>query len=566
MTSRIGSDQNFIATTSAGILDDQANSIVSSDTTFGSSPLGVAARTQALYGIANANFNLTPPDPTLPIVDNDNPLPYWTITDGTEGDGSAIAVFDESTSTWGVQLSLGTTTTDAAITMTTRSFLLTDDNLALRQKALAVLSKSGTAGGTAAQWSLVLSAEYFSSDGSSLSSYAIGTVTDVGTWTSMSGTTTAGGSAISSSAEYVDLTFTMTALGTVTGTAKPTIKSLLLTTSTPGGGGSQSFLVTETFTANETWNRPTGVEYLVAAVAAGGGGGGGSGQIRTQDGVTSMTFNGAGGGAGGNWWLIRDLYVGDQSSISIGIGAGGAGGSAVTFNKAAGVNAEGTVSGIAGGNGGSTTLGAYVTVFGGRGASASTGDGSTGPAGGAAGSATTSPVFGPTLVTAGAGARGGGSGGGSAATGDAGGFSPFTVIPYSPVSAAGSSGASSTGAGATHTAGAAGASIAGLSGGGGASGGGVARGTSLVGASGSGNYGGGGGGGSRAIFLNAGTVTITATGGNGGDGVNEAGGGGGGSIALCAPSQANNTSSSEAFTSGKGGDGSSGFVTLVYIA
>jgi hypothetical protein len=61
-------------------------------------------------------------------------------------------------------------------------------------------------------------------------------------------------------------------------------------------------------------------------------------------------------------------------------------------------------------------------------------------------------------------------------------------------------------------------------------------------------------------------VTITATGGDGGDAVNEGGGGGGGSIALASSSGASFNASTINFTTGAGGDGSNGFVTLVYVA
>ena len=559
-----GSDGGFQADNRGGIIDSQGNTIISADDSFGASPLGVAARTQALYGIPNANFNLTPPEPAEPIVANQNDLPYWSVTDESGGDITATSVFDATTQTYGVEINPGTADNGSIFRLSTRSYLLTDDSLALRQKAQAVLAKSGTAAGTT-QWNLTLDCVYYDANDTALSTAVIGTALDTGTWTSLAGTTTPGGSAINSAAQYVDLTFTLTTTAEVTGSATATLKSLLLTTSVPGGGGSQSFLVAETFTANDTWTRPTGVDYLVAAIAAGAGGGGGGGQIRSTSG-TAQNYAGAAGGAGGNWWLIRDLYVGDQSSVSIGIGSGGAGGTAQTFSKASGATAGTVANGAAGASGGSTTLGSYVTVFGGNGAAASVNAGATGPSGGVAGSAPTSQVWGGSAVTAGAGGAGGGNGGGSAASGAAGGFSPFTIIPYSPEPTSGASGAASSGSGGTHTAGAAGTAIPGLSGGGGGSGGGSARATSTVGASGNGNYGGGGAGGSRAIWLASGTVTVTATGGDGGNAANVGGGGGGGSLALASATTTVFKNSTQTLTSGAGGSGANGFVTIVYIA
>ena len=140
-----GSDGGFQANNRGGVIDAQGNTIVSADTTFGASPLGVAARTQALFGVPNANFNLTPPDPSSPIAANSNDLPYWTIDNVSSGVMTATSVFDATTQTWGVELNPGTAANGSTLTLSTRSYLLNDDNLSLRQRALAVLSKIGRA-------------------------------------------------------------------------------------------------------------------------------------------------------------------------------------------------------------------------------------------------------------------------------------------------------------------------------------------------------------------------------------------------------------------------------------
>ena len=363
---QVGSNVGVLQQSLTGVTDAAGNPVVSADNTFGASPLGIAARTQALYGIPNANFNLTPPDPNSPIVENENDLPYWSISDQSDAAMSATSVFDEDTLTYGILLDPGTAAVDSTMTLTTRSYILTDDNVALRQKALAVLEKSGTAGGTASEWNLTLSATYYDAAGSALSTAFIGTALDTGTWTSFSGTTTPGGSAISAAAQYVDLAFTMTATAAVTGSATATVKSLLLATSTPGGGGSQSFQVSEVFSASDTWNRPTGVEYLTVLCVGGGGGGGAGGLRRSNDTAGTSFAVGGGGGGGGAFTYVSNLYIGDQTSVSIGVGAAGTGGAGTSLTKVAGSAAQLTaVNGGSGGAGGASSFGTYIVANGG---------------------------------------------------------------------------------------------------------------------------------------------------------------------------------------------------------
>lgn len=551
----IGSDGGFQADNRGGIIDELGNTIVSSDTKFASSPLGVAARTQALYGIPNANFNLTPPDPDSPIVANQNDLPYWSIEELSDGVMTATTVFDSTTQTWGVQLNPGTAASGASLSLSTRSYLLTDDNLALRQKALAVLSKSGTAGGTASQWNLTLSAIYRDSTDTALSTAVIGTALDTGTWTSFSGTTTPGGSAISAAAQYVDLTFTLTTTAAVTGSVTATIKSLILATST-GTGGSQSFLVTQTYTANDTWTRPTGVNYLVAVVAAGGGGGGRGGIARAFNG-TAAGETGQGGGSGAGFYIVRDLYVGDQSTVSVGIGAGGAGGSAANVTKAAAGTATQTVGPNNGSAGGATTFGSYFTANG--------GNPGTARQGAAAPSNATTIVYGGANVLGGVGGTGSNdaTAGGNGAIG---GFTNFTVIPYSVATSVGATGGSASITGGTVTTSAPGTSTTGWIGGGGGGGNGTASAASSISASGNGSYGGGGAGGQASIWVSAASTNVSGSAGAGGNGVNGGGGGAGGNAVMATSSVSNYNSSILNFNSGKGGDGGSGWLTVVYIA
>jgi len=72
------------------------------------------------------------------------------------------------------------------------------------------------------------------------------------------------------------------------------------------------------FTSNQTWTRPSNVNY-VDLIMVGGGGGGGAG-------------NYGGGGGGGAVYYIKKFFVGDFSSWNIILGAGGAGGNEAGFN------------------------------------------------------------------------------------------------------------------------------------------------------------------------------------------------------------------------------------------
>jgi len=302
---RIGSDSGLVGNNSGGVFDDSGNAIVTADTEFGASPLGIAARSQALYFLPNPSFNILPPDPAAPIVDNANALPYWSVEDLSEGRMIATTVFDETAQTWALEIDPTAGSATDSIAIKTRSYLLNDSNFDLRQKALASLEKVNAYAGTT-QWALTLSAEYFDATNTSLSAFTIGTAADNATWTSLSGFTTSGTAIVNAAAQYVDLTFTLTTTAAVTSTVKVHINSILLQTSTAGGGGgSQSFLITETFSASGTWTRPTGVDYLVAVAAWSGGNGGDGGTANiTRTGQQPSTVLGGNPGAYSLPWSL----------------------------------------------------------------------------------------------------------------------------------------------------------------------------------------------------------------------------------------------------------------------
>ena len=82
---------------------------------------------------------------------------------------------------------------------------------------------------------------------------------------------------------------------------------------TSSGIGTAEFI-----TSNQTWTKPSNVDY-VDLIMVGAGGGGGAG-------------NYGGGGGGGAVYYIKKFYVGDFSSWNIMLGVGGAGGNEAGLN------------------------------------------------------------------------------------------------------------------------------------------------------------------------------------------------------------------------------------------
>lgn len=575
---QFGSNIGMVSQNLSTVVDPQGNQIVSSDNSFGGSPLGVAARTQALYGIPNANFNLTPPDVTLPI-DTSNPLPYWDVS--SQGSVTAEMYYDDTRQQWSVNLDPVGAGSGDFVTLKTRSYLINDSGLSLRQKAYATLEKVGTYSSTN-QWNLVLTATYFDATGTQLSSFAIGTVAQNATWTGISGYTTSGTATINASAAYVDFDFTLTASATVSGTATVHIDALLIETSNAAVAG--SFVITETFTSSGTWTRPTGVEYLIAVAGFSGGNGGDAGGSRwTRSGSTPSSPRGNPGVFG----IVRDVYVGDQTSVSVGVGAGGSGGVGGTATKTVGsttnpINGTATAAGV----GGNTTFGSYLICS----------SAATNQNGVATGTVTTSAPFPDSILSSVAFTEG---------TSTAVSFSymetnGYTVLPYiAAYASAGANGTDGTATGATTggrsstrggyrilggTAGLAGLAMCP----GGTNGtiridnstGGAYTGTTLptttgtyyAGSAAKGGAGGGGGGAVYFIDTTAGTA-LSAIGGNGGSASANSGSGGGAGGCVAIGNSATNTSGTTAYTNssgtaigGNGGNGGSGYLVVAYVS
>jgi len=530
-----GSSVGMVTQSLTATVDPQGNPVISSDTAFGSSPAGVALLGQQLFGLPNGTFNLTPPN-VYGALSQDNQLPYWDWIEYSDAVMTATPIYDTTAQTWGVIINPGTAASGDYCLFTTRSYLVNDDNLSLRQKAFAVISKTGTAAATT-EWNLTLSAIYYDTASNPIGTATIGTALDTGTWSSISGFTTTGGTAIPASARFVELQFKLIATAAITGSAKVTIKSCLLSSKI---GALSAFVLVDTFTSSGTWTVPAGVTKVDVIAMGSGGGGGGGGVFKGTSATHSV--RGGGGGGGGAYAFIQGVNVSGSASITVGVGAGGAGGTAATGATASGGN---------GGTGGAATFGSLVVSNGGAGGvggGATTGGTATGTGGtGGLGGTVSAAVLAPEKYDGDAGGNsavytGSGTLVTAATAGGASTLIGFTDIPYY--------GALNPAAGAN--AGATGG-VAGIGGGGGAGGMNANLFTgSPSSAPSNGGAGGGGGGGTAAKSTSA-----NVTGGTGGAaGSNSAAGGGGGGAAAT-----NGTP-----TSGAGGDGGSGsFVAVVYI-
>ena len=576
MPTRFGADGGFASTTSGGVFDSSGNPIISADNEFGAAPLGPAALAQTLFSVPNGTFNILPPDIDIPIS-NENPLPYWSSpVDDSDGEMIAQVVYNTTSNTYSLRMDPGSALNGDTLSITTRSAVLSDDNLALRQKAIATLEKVGTYAGTT-QVNLKLDATYYDHTGTQLSTNPIGTVFDNGTVSSLAEFTTAGTAIVGVSAAYVDLTFTMTATADVTSGIAFDIDTILLQTSQGGGGGGgQSFLITDTFTSSGTWTRPVGVDYLVAVVGISGGGGGGGGAaamglLGTATGLIEV--RGGGGGAAGRWAILKDVNVAGVATVSIGIGAGGVGGTAGSTSKGTASSTQTTSVGGNGASGGTTTFGTYLTVTGGAAGAAASRGATTGTA--------TTPLWPGTPFAQ----VGGGFGGDGRNQLGLPGNSPLNTYSQMPYTTAINSPGANGGAGTiTGGTGINENSIAGTGGLAGSVGylGGGGGGAPVLGMvedilyRNAGNGGGGGGGGGAKLQIFGSAVTWSGTGGVGGAAGTgaAAGGGGGGAILIYGSSASGGTTpggtvqyraSQGTVIGGAGGNGSAGAVFVIYV-
>jgi hypothetical protein len=547
MAFRFGSDRSSTNQNLSATLDALGNPIISSDLSFGASPLGEAARTQVALGVPNGTFNLLPNDPSAEI-DSANPIPYWSW----EASGSVIATmdFDDTTQTWSVVLDPETAGSGDYGILKTRIPIVNDEGLDIRHFVSSSLIQ-GIKPASPTAWTMDLTAQYIDTAGAAIgTAYTIGTLTQSGTATNLSSYTNASGP-IDTTAAELEIAYTITRGATGLSDVVAIIKSVLVATEygvIKGGGGGELQVQTQVFTASGDFTVPDGVTH-VTIVGMGGGQGGSSG-AGTVTFATTGAVSRRSAGQGGAFVVLPDVYVGDAGgTVSVGIGAGGSGGSATLITKAFGGTTTSASTAVAGGSGAATTFGSYLSI----------GGGGTG--------VVSSLVYGAE-VTAGPSA--------GTANGSAHAISAFTFgfpgYPDLSFITGGAAGAGGFVSGATTQNLGNGGSANGTAGFGGSGGGGGDvswSGTALTGTNGrlAGSGGAGGGGGGAMARLATNTLSVNVEGGNGGDAEpnSGAGGGAGGAAATTASGTAAYNSSSISLIPGDGGDGGSGFLAVTWL-
>jgi hypothetical protein len=121
----------------------------------------------------------------------------------------------------------------------------------------------------------------------------------------------------------------------------------------------------ETFTAGSyTWTRPSNVTHLKFVYAIGAGGGGQNGELQTNFGSSVVvSANGASGGGAGAVVRVDNLYIGQNSTISVSVATGQTGATAKTFSKSPGsttISTQGYSASTAPYS--ATTFGSYVSA------------------------------------------------------------------------------------------------------------------------------------------------------------------------------------------------------------
>lgn len=126
----------------------------------------------------------------------------------------------------------------------------------------------------------------------------------------------------------------------------------------------------ETYTADETWTKPSGLKFILVEVVGGGGGGG-------KANTTSAGQRSGGGGGGGGGRSFKKIAAADlASTVAVTVGSGGAGGTGAGNGSTGETSSFGAHCQATGGSGGTSgTAGTGAALMsGGDGGAGSGGD------------------------------------------------------------------------------------------------------------------------------------------------------------------------------------------------
>jgi hypothetical protein len=401
MVSRYGSDATFAGNADGGVIDNQGNPIISTGIGPGASPLGYAVLNQIVGKFPNGLINFPPQDISTAIGNFDNPLPFWNVTDESDGrinakfvilDSAISSALSSAISASNVGGSGGGSYVGLGGLKITPTNALSGDTFTLSQRAPTVvipkLKEIGWAvygytgpGTPTSAFYVTTDVIYYDGEGAAISTATLGSTTNFSIAVS-NGKVHTGYTQGTSSTDYVSdsatevemiSTLVVTA-GTVTEDQSIYISSMVVS---PEFGASGSATpegrVYRTYSSSSTWVVPTGVQTIdVVAIGAGGGGASGALSRLINSGNTAGTGLGGPPGGASGYGFARDVGVLPGGTVTITLGSGGAGGAANTYVKPVGTaSTDGTAAPAVGGAGGASSIsithGTMISITGGGG-------------------------------------------------------------------------------------------------------------------------------------------------------------------------------------------------------
>ena len=172
----VGSDNLSLAGFSGAVVDENGQTLVSTDTTGEQSLLlGPSTLREIQSGVANGDFASVPPDAVAAITD-ENSLPYWTFTDVNSAGAITCAIVADATASSGnvLRWSVAASTTSGKSATLTRYVPVASS----RNRAFAHIPELNTASATnTANASVTITYQYYKRDYTTTGSSGTSTAT-----------------------------------------------------------------------------------------------------------------------------------------------------------------------------------------------------------------------------------------------------------------------------------------------------------------------------------------------------------------------------------------------------